>query len=257
MRPHADGEKLLSACQERALAGEAKVAQLLLDRRARHGHFFKAERMCRLDAGSHPSSGRNACQERPLLPVPRSRMPVSPRDRQLLGRGLALEVLTLGWNVVGVGLLGIAAVQAHSVALAGFGFDSLIELFASMVVMWHLNGTGHAHEGLAVRLIGAASAALCVYLRPDGVVPGGGWTVSILSSRHLLAGVDGQRAAGLGESGHRTAVEHSSAAGGVPRHHDGRVSRGSGASWGGTQCRVRLVVGRSACRTEYRDRWRA
>ena len=38
-----------------------------------------------------------------------------------------LEAATLGWNVVGVVVLAYAAIQARSVALAGFGLDSLIE----------------------------------------------------------------------------------------------------------------------------------
>lgn len=36
----------------------------------------------------------------------------------LLRRGRALEVATLGWNVVGIAVLAIAAVAARSVALA-------------------------------------------------------------------------------------------------------------------------------------------
>jgi hypothetical protein len=57
---------------------------------------------------------------------------------RLLQRGLLLEYLTLGWNVVGTGVVVAAAVAAHSVALAGFGLDSLIEIFASLVVVWQL-----------------------------------------------------------------------------------------------------------------------
>ena len=39
-------------------------------------------------------------------------------------------------------MLAIAAVAARSVALAGFGLDSLIEIGASTVVIWELSGTG-------------------------------------------------------------------------------------------------------------------
>jgi hypothetical protein len=41
----------------------------------------------------------------------------------LLRTGLLLEYTTLGWNVVGVVVLAIAAIRAASVALAGFGLD--------------------------------------------------------------------------------------------------------------------------------------
>jgi hypothetical protein len=42
---------------------------------------------------------------------------------------------------VGVGVLATAAWAARSVALAGFGLDSLIEIGASIVVLWELAGT--------------------------------------------------------------------------------------------------------------------
>jgi hypothetical protein len=48
----------------------------------------------------------------------------------LLQRGLYLEYTTLGWNVVGVGIVALAALSAHSIAQAGFGLDSLIEIFS-------------------------------------------------------------------------------------------------------------------------------
>ena len=82
----------------------------------------------------------------------------------LLRRGFALEYVTLGWNVVGIVILAIAAVSARSVALAGFGLDSLIEIGASTVVIWELSGTSQARQRRALRLIGAGFAALALYL---------------------------------------------------------------------------------------------
>lgn len=82
-----------------------------------------------------------------------------PADPTWLRRGVALAYLTLAWNVLGVGVVGWAAVRAESPALAGFGLDSLIEIFASVVV-WHLTGPGQTHENRALRLIGAAFLAL-------------------------------------------------------------------------------------------------
>jgi divalent metal cation (Fe/Co/Zn/Cd) transporter len=86
------------------------------------------------------------------------------RRRALLRRGFALEYLTLGWNVAGIVVLGIAAVAARSVALAGFGLDSLIEIGASVVVIWELSGDGDQRRRTALRLIGSAFALLAVYL---------------------------------------------------------------------------------------------
>lgn len=82
----------------------------------------------------------------------------------LLRRGFALEYATLGWNVVGIMVLAVAAISARSVALVGFGLDSLIEIGASTVVIWELSATGEARQKRALRLIGASFALLALYL---------------------------------------------------------------------------------------------
>ena len=91
---------------------------------------------------------------------------VLPADRAvvLLRRGRALEGITLGWNVAGMVVLAIAALRARSVALAGFGLDSLIEIGASTVVLWELSGTGEDRQRRALRLIGGAFLVLAAYL---------------------------------------------------------------------------------------------
>jgi divalent metal cation (Fe/Co/Zn/Cd) transporter len=87
-----------------------------------------------------------------------------PRRPVLVRRGFSLEYLTLGWNIAGIVVLAIAAVSARSVALAGFGLDSLIEIGASTVVIWELSGTGAERQRRGLRLIGYAFAALALYL---------------------------------------------------------------------------------------------
>ena len=87
-----------------------------------------------------------------------------PRRGVLVRRGFLLEYVTLGWNVVGIVILAIAAITARSVALAGFGLDSLIEIGASTVVIWELSGTGEDRQRRGLRLIGWAFAALALYL---------------------------------------------------------------------------------------------
>ena len=91
-------------------------------------------------------------------------------NRALLRRGLRLEYLTLSWNVVGIFVLAASAWSARSVALAGFGLDSLIEIGASAVVIWELSGTGADRQRRALRLIGAAFAALAIYLAVQSTV---------------------------------------------------------------------------------------
>jgi divalent metal cation (Fe/Co/Zn/Cd) transporter len=85
-----------------------------------------------------------------------------------LRRGYALEYATLAWNVAGVAVLAWAAIGSRSVALAGFGLDSLIEIGASVVVVWELSGQpsnhGAARQRRALALIAAAFALLALYL---------------------------------------------------------------------------------------------
>ncbi len=86
------------------------------------------------------------------------------RQTALLTRGLVLEYITLGWNVVGVVIVVLVAFAARSVALAGFGLDSLIEIFASVVVVWQPTGVNQHREQLALRLISIAFIALVIYI---------------------------------------------------------------------------------------------
>jgi divalent metal cation (Fe/Co/Zn/Cd) transporter len=84
--------------------------------------------------------------------------------QRLTRRGFTLEWITLSWNVIGVVILAISAISARSIALAGFGLDSLIEIGASTVVIWELSGTGEQRQRRAMRLIGGAFVLLAVYL---------------------------------------------------------------------------------------------
>jgi divalent metal cation (Fe/Co/Zn/Cd) transporter len=117
----------------------------------------------------------------------------------LIRRGLLLEYITLGWNVVGVVIVVVAAFLARSVALAGFGLDSLIEIFASIVVVWQLLGVNQQRERLALRLIGMAFFALALYIlaqivvvlltqtRPSPSIAGIVWLAATFIAMLLLA----------------------------------------------------------------------
>ena len=130
--------------------------------------------------------------------------------KALLRRGFALEFVTLGWNVIGVAVLAAAAIAARSVALAGFGLDSLIEIGASTVVIWELSGTGQARQRRALRLIGYAFAALAVYLliqstwvlatgyHPRHSAVGIGWTAATAAVMFALAFGKARTGAALG-----------------------------------------------------------
>ncbi len=114
--------------------------------------------MCEYTKGDYASSCEVQYRSR------RTNLEDALNQTTLLKRGLLLEYGTLAWNVVGVIIVVIAAYAARSVALAGFGLDSLIEIFASVVVVWQLTGGNKHREHLALRLIGIAFIALVIYI---------------------------------------------------------------------------------------------
>jgi len=135
-------------------------------------------------------------------------------DRQLRQRllmlGRRLEWATLGWNVAGIVVLAIAAVTARSVALAGFGLDSLIEIGASTVVLWELADVAQHRQERALRMIGVAFAGLAVYLavqstivlivgyHPRHSVVGIAWTAVTAAVMFALAAAKSRTGAALG-----------------------------------------------------------
>jgi len=103
----------------------------------------------------------------------------------LLRRGLRLEYATLGWNIIGVCVLAWTAITARSVALGGFGLDSLIEIGASSVVIWELTGTDESRQRRALHLIGGAFVGLAIYLSIQSTVV----LVAGFQARHSPVGI--------------------------------------------------------------------
>lgn len=94
--------------------------------------------------------------------------------QSLVRRGLHLNYATLGYNSL-EGLIAIAAgLAAGSIALLGFGLDSLIEVSASLAAIWRLyrdrDQPGRAQaEQVTLRIIGALFLALAVYVTADAI----------------------------------------------------------------------------------------
>jgi divalent metal cation (Fe/Co/Zn/Cd) transporter len=91
----------------------------------------------------------------------------------LLRRGLRLEFLTVGWNIV-EGIVAVAAgVAAGSIALIGFGVDSFVESISGAVLIWRLGveARGNADEERieqveqrAARLVAISFVILAAYV---------------------------------------------------------------------------------------------
>jgi divalent metal cation (Fe/Co/Zn/Cd) transporter len=92
-------------------------------------------------------------------------VPSVPSRTDLQRRALRLEWLTIAWNGVEFAVTVALGIAARSLALIGFGLDTLVELFASVVVVWHLRGEDRPDRARrAHRLIAAAFAVIAVFL---------------------------------------------------------------------------------------------
>ena len=93
---------------------------------------------------------------------------------QTVRRGKRLEYFTIVWNslegiiAIGSGLL------AGSIALVGFGFDSLIEVTSGLALLWRLHGDDDTsrrgnREKKALGVVGASFLALAAYVAYDSL----------------------------------------------------------------------------------------
>lgn len=101
-------------------------------------------------------------------------MATGQHDQVRLERvGSRLQWGTIAWNSVEVFVTIGLGITAGSLALIAFGLDSLVEVFASLVVVWHMNPGVDGHHARrdrrAMRLVSAAFALLAIYLVVAGV----------------------------------------------------------------------------------------
>ena len=87
----------------------------------------------------------------------------------LVQRGLALNYLTIGYNVLEAVVALGAGIVSGSVALVGFGLDSVIEVTASGAAQWRLRADIDASrrervEHATLRIIGWSFLALAAYV---------------------------------------------------------------------------------------------
>ena len=92
----------------------------------------------------------------------------------LVRRGLRLNYLTIAYNALEAVVSIVAGLLAGSVALVGFGADSVIEVTASGVAQWRLRADWDAErreraERLTLRVVGWCFIALSAYVAYDSV----------------------------------------------------------------------------------------
>ena len=107
------------------------------------------------------------------LRVPGQRSPFEPEARaRLERRAKLLAWVGNGWHLVEFAVAVAAGIAAGSVALVGFGLDSLIEVAAAGVVIWLFSGgrgTSQAAERRAQQLVAASYALLVAYIGVEAV----------------------------------------------------------------------------------------
>ena len=86
---------------------------------------------------------------------------------RLRRRGFRLEYASMAWMIAEAAVAITAGILASSIALTGFGLDSVIELFSAAIVVWQLRGGDR--EIRAVRLIGLTFFALAAYLTAESI----------------------------------------------------------------------------------------
>jgi divalent metal cation (Fe/Co/Zn/Cd) transporter len=126
-----------------------------------------------------------------------------------------LSLLSIGWMTIETAVAIGAAVVAGSVALLGFGLDSLLELASAGTIMWLYTGSrgeSAAAERRAQQAIAICFAALSVYVAFDALAtlagsahpetswPGLAVCAVAIVLMPLLAGAKGRLAAQLGSA---------------------------------------------------------
>lgn len=92
----------------------------------------------------------------------------------LIKRGQRLEYFTIGYNSLEGLVAIISGLIAGSIALVGFGFDSLIEVTSGVALLWRLNADvdeakREQVEAVALRIVGVLFLALAVYVSYESI----------------------------------------------------------------------------------------
>ena len=82
-------------------------------------------------------------------------------------RAVRLEYFTVGWNAMEALVALVAGIVASSIALIGFGLDSIIETISGLTLLWRFKQRRleeHDAESRAVKVVGLTFFALAGYV---------------------------------------------------------------------------------------------
>ncbi len=136
-------------------------------------------------------------------------------DRDAIARqGRRLEYITIAWNVAEGAIAIIAGAIAGSIALVGFGIDSLIEVTSGAALLWRLAVDADAErretiERRSLKIVGGCFVALALYIAyeageslwrrqaPERSIPGILLAIAALVAMPLLSRAKRKVAVGL------------------------------------------------------------
>lgn len=128
--------------------------------------------------------------------------PALPGRAALVRRAKALAWLGMGWHALEAVIAIAAGLAAGSIALIGFGIDSVVEAMAGFVLLWRFAAARHASDGAersAQKLIAVSFYVLAAYVavealrgliggeQPDGSGVGIGLAIATLVTMPPLA----------------------------------------------------------------------
>jgi divalent metal cation (Fe/Co/Zn/Cd) transporter len=101
--------------------------------------------------------------------VPANSQPQEILRDAVVRQGRRLEYFTVGWNLIEAAVALGAGLFAGSIALIGFGIDSLIETSSGAVLLWRLQEgeEGEKRERMALKLVGISLLVLAAYVAID------------------------------------------------------------------------------------------
>src|SRR5262245_8443819 len=90
-------------------------------------------------------------------------------------KGRNLELLTIGWNSLEAIIAVSAGLIAGSIALVGFGLDSVIEVSSGCALLWRLSHDANIQrrektEAVTLRIVGVTFFMLAAYVAFDAIM---------------------------------------------------------------------------------------
>ena len=109
-----------------------------------------------------------------LAAIPLATAPTKLERTALVARARRLEYLTIAWNTFEAAVALVSGLLAGSIALVGFGLDSVIETISAAILLWRFRSDHNVEsresaERTAHRLVGICFLLLATYVAVESL----------------------------------------------------------------------------------------